>query len=219
MIHRVSGSVSTRRARWGPCWLRTRAIGVGAGLAVAALLLGCTAATHDATRLDPVPVARSTPPTAPATLTTVASVRAQVVAAANRFAVLARQCATRPAKPCDLSDVAGPPEVVAFAQKMAGLATHGLKVRLMPASRLAIGSVSVDDPTAQATVAVCQVDADVVYTPAAGPSGQDVVYNNAVNSYHNTWVFHLDPSGGTHWKLYSDTRTSESVGATCASAG
>jgi hypothetical protein len=118
-----------------------------------------------------------------------------------------------------MSAVAGPPEVAAFAQKMAGLATHGLKVRLMPVSRLVIGSVSIDDPSAQATATVCQVDADVVYTPAAGPSGQDVIYNNAVTSYHNTWVFHLDPSGGTQWRLYSDTRTSQSVGATCASAG
>jgi hypothetical protein len=117
-----------------------------------------------------------------------------------------------------LSGVAGPPEAAAFAQKMAGLATHGLKVRLMPASHLVIDSVSIDDPTMQATVAVCQVDADVVYTPGAGPGGQDVVYNNAVDSYHSTWVFHLDPPGGTEWKLYMSTRTGQSTGATCAPA-
>jgi hypothetical protein len=186
---------------------------------VTALLAGCGGGHHGA-QLDPVSGQASTSlTTSPSTTVSLAPGRQAVVDAANRFYALTGQCAANPASPCDLSAVAGPPESAAFAQKMAALATHGLKVRPMPASHLVIDSVTIANPPTQATVAVCQVDADVVYTPGAGPNGQDVIYNNAVDSYQNTWVFQLNPAGGSQWKLYSDTRTGQSTGATCAPAG
>lgn len=188
-----------------------------AGLTVVALLAACGSASHTAPPTSgPPQVSTSTSlhtTTAAATL-----VRQQVVDAANRFYAATGKCATSPATPCDVSAVAGPPEAAAFAQKMAGLATRGLKVRLTPASHLVIDSVTIATPPTQATVSVCQVDADVVYTPGAGPGGQDVIYNNAVDSYQETWVFHLDAANGTQWKLYSDSTTSQSAGATCAPA-
>ncbi|MHB8665452.1 MAG: hypothetical protein ACYDH6_22430 [Acidimicrobiales bacterium] len=88
----------------------------------------------------------------------------------------------------------------------------------MPASHLVVGSVTIDEPPTLATATICEVDANVVYTPGAGPGGQDIIYNNAVNSYHETWVFHLDPPGGSQWKLYNSTRTGQSTGATCIPA-
>ena len=190
-------------------------------LCVIGLVAGCGRTRHGA----PVPVpasvtSRTTQTVVPphATLAPTVPARDQVVAAAQRFADVARQCAANPGTPCDLSGIAGPPESTAFEQKMADLASRGLRVRLTPTSRLVIDSVNVGDPPTQATLEVCQVDADVVYTPGAGPGGQDVIYNNAVTTYRNTWSFRLDRVGGGHWKLYTSTRTSQASGAACQPA-
>ena len=218
--HRTESApcVDVRDRGWGHRSVGLRSLRLAAVVSAIALLAGCGQSHHAAPRSVGTPGPEPASNLAKTTTTTTVVIRDLVAATANNVFALTGQCATNPGAPCDVSSVAGPPESVAFAQKMAGLAKRGLKVRLMPASHLVIDSVSVDAAATQATVGVCEVDANVVYTPGAGPGAQDVIYNNAVSTYHETWSFHLDPPGGSRWKLYMSTRTDQSSGSACAPA-
>lgn len=120
-----------------------------------------------------------------------------------------------PAAPCDLSSVALPPETTVEAQTLQSLAAKHLRARPSPQTKLIDESVIIAPSATEATVRVCDIDADILYTPGAGPNGQDVIYNDTVGADRSDWTLKLD-SG--RWKVAEVRNLQHWNAATCPPA-
>jgi hypothetical protein len=166
------------------------------------------------------PPSASTTSTAPATTSasatpTTVAIADRVTAATQAYVAATRACLTNPGAPCDLSSVALPPETTVEEQSLRSLAAKHLRARPSPQTKLIDESVTVAPSATEATVRVCDIDADILFTPGAGPNGQDVIYNDTVGADRADWTLKLDNG---RWKVAEVRNLQHWNAATCPPA-
>jgi hypothetical protein len=106
--------------------------------------------------------------------------------------------------------IAGSPAAAGVASFISGLARDGLVGRPSPQTYYVYETITAAATGTQAVLRVCTVDANVIYKPASGPEGQDVIVNDRLDSDLGDWTFRLV---GNTWKVYMTSVISQWKGS------